>query len=150
MEAMRQIAKEVITKALVDLIHTKRFRVKGEFKHSGNPYVDKSDNILFSKITKDHIDIELLKWFESKNPQRFSFRYWLGYSDMNPNAIIDYVKKLRAIVNGEHLEDEHKLTDLEKRDLKIEIEKEKASVSKLRGFHNKVYPSHPSKKWMNI
>lgn len=122
MEQLINLAKGVIIVALRDLI----LNTPGNgFKHQGTPYIDDKDNLLFSNIKKEMINIEIVKWFESDSREQYSFLHWNNYAGLNPNCIKKYVNKLRQIYEGLELKDEIK---------------EGPNVK----------PSHKSKKWMNV
>lgn len=138
LEDLKKLAKEVIAKALGDCIINKP---GGPFKHQGTPYVDKDDCIMWSKITADRIDKSVVAWFESKSRDRFSYLYWLQYAEMNPNAINNFIKKLRSILNGAHYQDETRFV--------VEQEKPKEKII-AAGYLPYVFPHPRSRKWMNV
>ncbi len=130
-EKMRQLAKAVIAKALFDCV---KIPEKG--------FIDSNDRLLFSKLSSCQINVELLEWFESRSRARFSYLYWLGYSGLNPNAIRNYIKKLRAIVNGAVLEDDKAVEN-------VEVET-KEILPVVPGYLPYVRSRQHGKKWMNV
>lgn len=137
-EKMRQLAKAVIAKALFDCV---KIPEKG-FNHQSTFYIDSNDRLLFSKLSSCQINVELLEWFESRSRARFSYLYWLGYSGLNPNAIRNYIKKLRAIVNGAVLEDDKAVEN-------VEVET-KEILPVVPGYLPYVRSRQHGKKWMNV
>lgn len=137
-EKMRQLAKAVIAKALFDCV---KIPAKG-FNHQSTFYIDGNDKLLYSQLSSCQINVELLEWFESRSRAKFSYLYWLGYAGLNPNAIRDYVRKLRAIVNGAVLED----------DVEVEIDRyaEPEPSIKVPGYLPYVRTRQHGKKWMNV
>lgn len=148
LEDLKKLAKEVITAALGDCIINK---TGGPFKHQGTPYVDKDDCILWSKISADRIDKQVVAWFESRSRQRFSYLYWLQYAEMNPNAINNFIKKLRSILNGAVYQDDKKVTT-EKIIDGLNILYPETAPKKIiaKGYLPYAYPHHKSRKWMNV
>lgn len=137
-EKMRQLAKAVIAKALFDCV---KIPEKG-FNHQSTFYIDSNDRLLFSKLSSCQINVELLEWFESRSRARFSYLYWLGYAGLNPNAIRNYIKKLRDIANGCSLPD----------DVELEIDRyaEPEPSIKVPGYLPYVRTRQHGKKWMNV
>lgn len=131
MKQVENLAKGVIQTALSDLV-TVRY---GSIGCSGCAYVDLKGNIFYSMIKKENIDIKLLQWFESESRERYSYRYWLSIAGYNGEEIKKYIKKIRAIYNGEIMEDEL---------INGPAEYEKSKVEVLRGFRNEVRPRYPS------
>lgn len=138
LEDLKKLAKEVIAAALGDCIVNKP---GGPFKHQGTPYVDKNDCILWSKISADRIDKQVVAWFESRSRQRFSYLYWLQFSELNPNAINSFITKLRSILNGAVYQDDIK---------QLNVDEEKKEKIIARGYLPYAYPHHKSRKWMNV
>jgi len=68
--------------------------------------------------------------------------YWLSLSGYNPNCIAKYIKHLREILNGAHLEDE--------KEVEIDRYAEPEQTYKLTGYLPYVRLHHRSKKWMNV
>lgn len=89
MEELRVLAKAVITTALRDCVTIYNGK---DFKYNGQPFIDKKDHIMWSKIEPKHIDADLIDWFESDSRAQFSYLYWLSLSGYNPNCIAKFIK----------------------------------------------------------
>ena len=139
MEELVQLAKSVIGVGLRDTVTIYNGK---DFKYNGQPFIDKDDLIMWSRIKPIHIDVTVLEWFESKSRAPFSYLYWMDYAGFNPNPIKCYIKKLRAILDGEHLQDEKK----------IEVDRwaEPEQRFTARGYLPYVRTHPHSRKWMNV
>jgi hypothetical protein len=139
MKELVQLAKSVITRALFDCVVIRSGKSK---TYCGTPYVDETDHFLWSKINPNNINKDIVKWFESNSRAPLSYLYWMDYAGFNPNPINCYIKKLRAILDGEHLQDEKKI------EIDRYAEPELHYIAK--GYLPYANLTQHGKKWMNI
>ena len=139
MEQLVQLAKSVIGVGLRDTVTIYNGK---DFKYNGQPFIDKNDLIMWSKIKPIHIDVTVLEWFESDSREPLSYLYWMDFAMLNPNPIKCYIKKLRQILNGEHLQDEKKL--------EVDRYAEPEPHYTAKGYLPYVRTHPHSRKWMSV
>ena len=139
MKELVQLAKSVIGVGLRDTVTIYNGK---DFKYNGQPFIDNGDLIMWSRIKPIHIDVSVLEWFESDSREPLSYLYWMDYAGLNPNPIKCYIKKLRAILNGEHLEDEKKI------EVDRYAEPEQHFIAK--GYLPYVRTHPHRRKWVNV
>lgn len=139
MEELVQLAKSVIGVGLRDTVTIYNGK---DFKYNGQPFIDKDDLIMWSRIKPIHIDVTALEWFESTSRQPLSYLYWMDYAGLNPNPIKCYIKKLRSILNGAHLEDE--------KEIEVDRYTEPEPHTIAKGYLPYARMNMHGKKWMNV
>ena len=139
MEEMQTLAKAVITVALRDCVTIYNGK---DFKYNGQPFIDKHDHIMWTKIKPSNIDVSAVEWFESTSREPLSYNYWLQYAEFNPNPIREFIEKLRSILNGAHLEDE--------KEIEVDRYAEPEPHYIAKGYLPYARMNMHGKKWMNV